>query len=72
MSRKVKSVSFNLDDPFELELYEHSLDYPNFSLFVKRLIHDSRGGKVKVADKVVPISQPTNPTVDKEYLRQLI
>lgn len=39
--REVKSISFKLTDPWEKELYEHALKYPNFSAYVKRLIqHD--------------------------------
>jgi len=72
MSRKVKSVSFALDDPWELELYELAIKQKCFSKFVKRLIEQTKCGKVEEGRKVVPISQSTSPVVDKEYLRQLI
>lgn len=71
MSRKIRSISFSLDDQFEEELYKKSLAIPNFSKLMKRLLENHVNGKSESV-KVVPISQPTNPTVDKEYLRQLI
>lgn len=47
MSRKNKTISFNLDDPHELELFEHAEKInpltgkqQNFSKYVKRLIED--------------------------------
>lgn len=45
MSRKVKSVSFNLSDPFEQVMYEYTKKFPNFSSFVKRLIQNSINDK---------------------------
>ncbi|KON87359.1 hypothetical protein AF332_11335 [Sporosarcina globispora] len=75
MSRKVKSVSFNLNDPWELEIYEYTLKYPNFSSFVKRLIQSSVGG---VAPQKTSANTPSNhnsiiqPEVNKDYMRQLI
>lgn len=71
MSRKIRSISFSLDDPFEEDLYEKSLSIPNFSKLMKRLFENHINGKSEPV-KVVPISHPTSPTVDKEYLRQLI
>lgn len=71
MSRKTRSISFSLDDPFEEELYRKSLEIKNFSKLMKRLFENHINVKNEPT-KVVPISQPTNPTVDKEYLRQLI
>lgn len=71
MNRKIRSISFSLDDPFEEDLYEKSLSIPNFSKLMKRLLENHVNGKSEPV-KVVPISQPTNPTVVKEYLRQLI
>lgn len=36
--RKVQSISFNLEDPFEKELLEHAMTKGFFSKYVKRLI----------------------------------
>jgi hypothetical protein len=35
MSRKVKSVSFNLSDQWECEMFEYANKFPNFSSFHK-------------------------------------
>lgn len=36
---KVKNgIAFNLDDPFQLEMYEHISKIPNVSAYLKRLI----------------------------------
>jgi hypothetical protein len=45
MSRKVKSVSFNINDPFEIEMFEYANKFPNFSSFIKRLIQNAMNGK---------------------------
>ena len=42
---KNRSVSFNVDDPQEKELYEYSLDITtNFSGFMKKLLHLHKNG----------------------------
>lgn len=74
MSRKVKSVSFNLNDPFELELLNYTEQYPNFSNHVKRLIQDSMNGKVvnlQITKQVVnePMEQPI---FDKSLMKQFL
>jgi hypothetical protein len=76
MSRKVKSVSFNLSDPFEIELYKYSMKYPNFSSFIKRLIQNSLNGKTdnqqskQVQEiKNTPIEQVS---IQRDFLQQLI
>ncbi|WP_121609141.1 hypothetical protein [Mesobacillus foraminis] len=38
LNRKVKSVPFNLDDPYERELLKHSSQFKQFATYVKRLI----------------------------------
>lgn len=44
--RTIKSVAFNVADPYELKLINHLHNYPNFSGYVKRLIQrDMEGGK---------------------------
>jgi hypothetical protein len=42
MARKIVSVSFSLDDPFEKELYEYVLTKGVFSRYIKRLIDKDR------------------------------
>jgi hypothetical protein len=76
MSRKVKSVSFNLSDPFENELYEHTMKYPNFSSLIKRLIQNSLNGKTdnpqsKLVQEIknTPIEQVP---IQRDFLQQLI
>lgn len=38
LNRTVKSVPFNLDDPFERELLEHCNQFTQFATYIKRLI----------------------------------
>lgn len=38
LNRKVKSVPFNLDDPYERELLEHCNQFIQFATYIKRLI----------------------------------
>lgn len=74
MSRVVKSVCFNLDDPIENEMYQHSMKYKGFSTFIKRLIQTSMSGKIeKLQPKLTIEKQPVEQIVIKEeYLKQLI
>lgn len=78
MSRKVKSVSFNLNDPFEIDLYQHAMKYPNFSSFIKRLIQSSIGGKSDSPQpKIKPVQEieiaPVEQvSIQRDYLKQLI
>lgn len=37
-TRKIRSVSFNLDDPYEEKLNNHAKKFREFSVYVKRLI----------------------------------
>jgi hypothetical protein len=74
MSRKVKSVSFNLDDKFELEMYEYSIKVPNFSSFVKRLIQNYLNGEPVPSKPKQVVSTPSieQPSINQDYMRQLI
>lgn len=74
MNRKVKSVSFNLEDPFELEMYEHVLNLPNFSSFVKRLIQNSISGSEQKTSFKKQSIEPSiiQSEVNKDFMRQLI
>ncbi|WP_100373061.1 hypothetical protein [Bacillus sp. FJAT-45037] len=52
MSKKTKSVAFNLLDPYEQQLLEHTSQFTNFSTYMKRLIQrDMEEGKAKVPVK---------------------
>jgi hypothetical protein len=78
MTRKVKSVSFNLNDPFEIELYQYTMKYPNFSSFIKRLIQTSIGGKSDILQPKIKQVQETEITpieqvsTQRDFLKQLI
>jgi hypothetical protein len=74
MPRKVKSVSFNLSDQWESEMYEFANKFPNFSSFVKRLIQNAMSGKnesIKPVQKVEK-SSIVNVEINPEHLKQLI
>jgi hypothetical protein len=74
MNRKIKSVSFNLDDPMENEMYEHSLKFSSFSGFIKRLIQNSLQGKNAKFQPQMDMEQlPMEQVIiNPEHLRQLI
>jgi hypothetical protein len=36
--KRVKSVSFNVADPYEMAMYEHARKHRYFSTYIKRLI----------------------------------
>jgi hypothetical protein len=74
MNRIVKSVSFNLDDPFENEMYHYSMRFKGFSTFVKRLIQNSIDGKIEKLQPKMTISKPPidQVVIREEYLKQLI
>ncbi|MCM3489057.1 hypothetical protein [Alkalihalophilus marmarensis] len=50
--KKTKSVAFNLSDPYEEQLLEHTKQFTNFSSYIKRLIQrDMEEGKAKIPVK---------------------
>ena len=51
MGRVVKSVSFNLNDQCEKKMYEHSMKFSSFSVFMKRLIQNSMNETKQVSNK---------------------
>ncbi|WP_083477586.1 hypothetical protein [Alkalihalophilus marmarensis] len=52
MSKKTKSVSFNLSDPYEQLLLDHTSRFTNFSAYIKRLIQrDMEEGTAKSSVK---------------------
>ncbi len=51
MEIKTKGVSFNVTDPHQRKLFEHTLRYTNFSSYIKSLIQrDMEGGANKVEE----------------------
>jgi hypothetical protein len=73
MSRKIKSVSFNLHDQWEKDMYDYALKFPNFSSFIKRLIQNAMSGisenkPVQKVDKSLLPQMEIKP----EHLKQLI
>ncbi|MEH7082227.1 hypothetical protein V7139_05775 [Neobacillus drentensis] len=59
LNRKVKSVPFNLDDPYERELLEHCNQYIQFATYIKRLIQRDmeQGGVIRKEQQVKPIDK---------------
>lgn len=74
MSRKVKSVSFNRNDPFENEMYEYANKFPNFSSFIKRLIQNAMSGKSENVQQMKPVQNVSmeQAVINPEHLKQLI
>lgn len=74
MSRKNKSVSFNTEDPFEKEMLDHAKTLPNFSDFMKKLYLNFLYGKpIQNGQKEdVKIPNLEQPTINQDYMRQLI
>lgn len=51
--RKCKTVSFDLEDAFELELLEHAESNGKFSKYIKRLIDkDKNGANITAPDPI--------------------
>ncbi len=79
MSRKIKSVSFNLNDQFEKEMYEYSQQYPNFSSFIKRLIQNAvYGGKQQTqvqevfTPKIIDYPQNDDSSLNQDMMKQFL
>lgn len=70
--RRVKSISFNIVDPFEKQLLDHSKQYSNFSVYVKRLIQrDMEGGSV--AHKTKMLTELDNEVdLDSELMSNML
>lgn len=78
MSRIVKSIAFNMNDPIEKEMFEFTQQYPQFATLVKRLIHNAMSAK----DDGIQVSSPMplinvkkhhdKPTIGQEFIKQLI
>jgi hypothetical protein len=73
MSRKVKSVSFNLSDQWENEMFEYANKFPNFSSFIKRLIQNAMQNiQPNQPVQKVEKSHIVNVEINPEHLKQLI
>ncbi|KIL46140.1 hypothetical protein [Jeotgalibacillus campisalis] len=49
MTKKVKSVAFNVDDPIERQMYDYASNNKYFSTYVKRLIQRDMENGQKVS-----------------------
>lgn len=73
MTIKTRGVAFNLSDPDQKQLYDYTLNFKNYSAYVKRLIQrdmDSRGIKPnKIATKkpVEVIKIDTSGAISRTY-----
>lgn len=65
MGKKIinKSVSFNVVDPFQLQMKKHTEQYPNFSAYIKRLIQRDMEDGIKKA--------PSQPVTNRMSMTQL-
>ena len=74
MSRKVRSVSFNPDCPFEKEMLDHADTLPNFSNFIKKLyLNFLKGESAQERPKqVISTATVEQPVINQDYMRQLI
>jgi hypothetical protein len=60
--REVKSISFKVSEPYERAMLEHTKQFANFSVYVKRLIQrDMEGG-------VGSVTHAETPETDKAAL----
>lgn len=67
LNRKVKSVPFNLDDPYERELLEHCNQYIQFATYIKRLIQRDMEQGVGAIRKEHEMKQ--EKSIDKSKLK---
>lgn len=80
MSRIVKSISFNLNDPIEDKLYHHSQQYPNFSKLIKHLIqnhmYETKTHKTELSHQILsnePAQKtPANHLFNPDLMKNLL
>ncbi len=66
----IKSVAFNIDDPDQRAMLEHTKKRPNFSGYIKRLIQrDMEGGEGSVS-QAFPKTEKAH--VDRELASLLL
>ena len=68
---KNRPVAFNINDPFQRELYEYSYTHTNFSAYVKMLILRDMDSK-KAESQPPVVAQATQPEIDVDLLNGLI
>lgn len=67
---KNKSVSFNVLDPYQKKLFDHCIQYENFSSYIKALIQrDIEGGSNKAPKEIVNIIEETQ---NEDFMCDLI
>ncbi|MCM3116089.1 hypothetical protein M3610_12365 [Neobacillus sp. MER 74] len=69
LNRKVKSVPFNLDDPYERELLEHCNQYIQFATYIKRLIQRDMEQGVGIIRKEHEKGMKQEKPIDKSKLK---
>lgn len=63
MNRKTPSISFNMEDSYEIDLYEYAMKQDKyFSKYVKRLIERDRSGVIAAVPSMIPIQTPDRQT----------
>jgi hypothetical protein len=77
MSRKVKSVSFDLQDPIELKMFEEISKLSNFSGHIKYLLMLSLKMELPMQPVYNEPTKPSNnlsskPQIKQEFLSNLI
>lgn len=66
---KRRAIAFNLDDPFQKELYEYTLKFTNFSYYGKSLIQKDISGYVAEKElEVVEDSVEINDEVIEGFI----
>lgn len=67
-----RTVSFNILDPLQEQLYKHTKKYTNYSAYVKSLIlRDMEGGKESFKREIEPPVK-NNKQFDNSLMSQLI
>jgi len=70
---KTKGVSFNLEDPDQLELYQFAAKRKNFSAYIKRLIQKDITGSWRTgANEVHPNQDESELLFDEGLMSKLI
>lgn len=71
---KVKNgIAFNLDDPFQLQQYEHICKIPNVSAYLKRLVAMDMMGNWNTTQQSTAIVEEEKPVeVDENMMLNLI
>lgn len=66
-----KGVVFNLDDPDQLELFNHAMKRSNFSAYVKRLIQRDKEGRW-IAEEQIEVEEEEKDMVTEDVLAGFI